>query len=346
MKNLHQSLEVFRAAIDRKGPEIPATLDLDAVVDQAQKLGLTPLCYRGLKALGISDGIMGALKEDHDRYAGLNLLNEEHYNTVIDAFALAHDAGALRHVPILLKGAHLRRTIYKNAPWARPMNDLDLLVHPEDRTEARSLMCRLGFQVSESPGPDYHRRLSHAETWIKPVSDRHVVLVDLHWRLTHAMRTRGDAALLHRDAEALTGSPKAWGLSFDHQVAHLALHLGHGFFQSGARSLVDLVLLLERQPTRALKLSDPVVSSARSSIFVALSAVGKTEASKNLGLSAFKRRLLKGLFDQQALFQSRAGVRANMTNLLRALALMEDGKRALAYPGYVASVQVARRLGS
>ncbi len=223
------------------------------------------------------------------------------------------------------------------------MNDLDLLVHPEDLHSAQTIMGDLGFVRVPSKGPDYHRRLSHAESWMKYISERHILLVDLHSRLTHAMRNKNDANLLHHRAVPLNGAPKAWGLCLDHQIAHLALHLAHGFFRNGSRSLFDALLLLDAHPQLKLDLEDPIVSSARSSIYVVLAAGGRVDDTHDLQLTAWKRKLLNRLFLNAPLFDAKENTGAQFENLFRALALMEDPKRAVVYPGYLASVQLARR---
>jgi len=347
MNGIHQVYKLCRAALsnDHSSQSVaelnPETLKL------AQTLGVGSLVYRGLLKMGSHGQDLSALKREHDRYVSLHLLNQAPYEETIESFAEAYECRALSYFPLLLKGAHVRRSLYTDLPWARPMNDLDLLVHPRDLKAAQMTLRELGFARIASHGPSYHRRLSHAESWARHISDRHLVLVDLHTRLTHAMRNKGDADILHEQAISLNGEPPAWGLCLNHQIAHLALHLGHGFFRSGSRSLFDLLLLLDANPDFELNVNDPVVLSAQSSIFVALAAAGLLqEHNEYFNMAPWRQKLLHGLFKADVLFQANENPGGRIVDLIRALALMEDPKRAITYPGYVASVQIARRLGA
>jgi hypothetical protein len=81
--------------------------------------------------------------------------------------------------PILLKGAHLAFAVYPD-PALRPMNDLDLLVAPEEVERASAVLHGLGYRVTFEIGPDTdYSRLHHERPVIRPGS----VQVEIHHRL-------------------------------------------------------------------------------------------------------------------------------------------------------------------
>jgi hypothetical protein len=106
---------------------------------------------------------------------------------------------------------------------------------------------------------------------------------------------------------------------------------------------MDLDLLLDTNEAHEIDIKDPVVKSARSNIYLALRALNRLDQHHTLRPSTLKASALKKLFPTDALFTPANGASGNFNNLLRALAIMDDPKRVIAYPGYLASVQLARR---
>src|SRR3989442_15030468 len=67
--------------------------------------------------------------------------------------------------PILLKGPAVARLLYEHDPSSRPYTDADLLVSPDERSRAETVLRQLGFEppvrtwlVDEAPHADAWRR--------------------------------------------------------------------------------------------------------------------------------------------------------------------------------------------
>ncbi len=91
----------------------------------------------------------------------------------------AFDAAGIE--TIVLKGAALAQTVYEDI-GLRPMNDIDLLVRPEDVEKAVAIMRRLDYQLN---APPEHRRgmwkTIHYDYPLKHRDDG--LLVELHWNV-------------------------------------------------------------------------------------------------------------------------------------------------------------------
>jgi hypothetical protein len=79
---------------------------------------------------------------------------------------------------IALKGTVLAEIIYKN-PALRAIGDIDILVHPRDIPQSRSLLNRLGYQqMPASPHWEHH---FHEVPYYKQAT--YLILLELHWDL-------------------------------------------------------------------------------------------------------------------------------------------------------------------
>lgn len=85
--------------------------------------------------------------------------------------------------PLLLKGAALARTLYRNDE-SRGYFDIDLLVAPEDLSAVGQVLGGLGYRnVSDLRGVDDVAGILHAQIWARLLPEFGNLTVDLHWQL-------------------------------------------------------------------------------------------------------------------------------------------------------------------
>jgi len=165
------------------------------------------------------------------------------YNDLARALRALSEAG----VPVIvLKGAALAETIYPSIAH-RPMGDVDLLVRPEDRDQARAALEDAGYRFLPEP----QQRFSPFDTEFTgemAFRRNEGPLIELHWQLTPAEWLRRlialDTEALWRDAQPLEiGGVQALHLSPPDTLFHLCLHLtAHSYVHpAGYRDIVQLL---------------------------------------------------------------------------------------------------------
>ena len=156
---------------------------------------------------------------------------------VADAVAALTAAG----LPvILLKGVSYVGVIYDD-PGERPMNDIDLMVRPDDHARAIDVLGELGWAPSTKRSE--RSRTHHATTLVF----RDIAL-DLHRSMIQPLRSRIDVhdlwlralPAIERDDEALRLDP------VDEAVLHL-VHIGRHELMVSAVAYVDARRLLRRR---------------------------------------------------------------------------------------------------
>lgn len=134
-------------------------------------------------------------------------------------------------VPLLaLKGAALNLTLFR-APHARPMTDLDLLVHPADVPAARRLLersgCRRGADLLRE---DFFPRVYYELEYF--CGDVYPTRIDLHARPFRPLRyacTVPPSAFWDAAAEVALGTARILVPSPEDMLLHLAVHAAvHG----------------------------------------------------------------------------------------------------------------------
>jgi hypothetical protein len=149
---------------------------------------------------------------------------------------LARIAAALaaRAVPVALtKGAATGRTIY-DSPAARPVNDLDLLIHAARVDDAVEALIPLGYRPDGPLGSGrfgrWQRRYRSELQMVCAAPDRRGLLVEFHWSLVELPYfieriPMQDVWATARPFEGLPGAslPDPASLLL-HSCAHLALH--------------------------------------------------------------------------------------------------------------------------
>jgi hypothetical protein len=151
--------------------------------------------------------------------------------------------GARAVPPVLLKGAHLAFGAYPD-PAARPMSDLDLLVHPDAVSEAATAMVSLGLVPMAAFSLEAESAHSaHLPPFVAPGR----LPVELHWRLLRPGQPyRVDTAALIRRARPFPAiAETARVLDPADAFLHVALHaIVNDLLDCGLRALVDLALLI------------------------------------------------------------------------------------------------------
>jgi hypothetical protein len=147
---------------------------------------------------------------------------------------------------VLLKGADLRLRVYPD-PAARPMNDLDILVPPEQADLARSILTGLGYRPMEpNPRPGFQERYSHAAGLLPPSGLS--LQMDLHWEIRegHGYYRLPWKFVKPRLQEIVCHNLTLKVLSPEHLLTHLCLHTYWEFTQW--RQFLDLALVIRQMP--------------------------------------------------------------------------------------------------
>jgi putative nucleotidyltransferase-like protein len=132
---------------------------------------LLPQLYRNLARLGVNDPTLGKLR-------GVYRHTWYRNNLLFHAAAPVLHALGERAIPVMvLKGGALA-TLYPSGLGARPMADLDLLVHDGDVGRAVRVLEQAGLEDVSLSGLDATRRTRHAAPFCRSGS----IEIDLHWR--------------------------------------------------------------------------------------------------------------------------------------------------------------------
>ena len=189
---------------------------------------LRPLLYCVAKESGLRDAYLAALARN------LRLLDRA--AQILDGA----EARGLRLLP--LKGAVMAGALYPD-PGARPMLDVDLLVHPEDFEGAIALAGELGFRRAYPERERYTARHAHDVSFV----DEKNLSIELHWRLWHELAADGSAEPLFARAIEIEifGKPRRVP-SWDDQLFATAVHAATHAFGDSPLWIFDLAFLIER----------------------------------------------------------------------------------------------------
>jgi hypothetical protein len=139
---------------------------------------------------------------------------------------------------IVLKGAHLRTTVYRS-PALREMIDVDVLVHREQLQRAVDVIGSRGFAPSSPFSVEVEAALRHD---LKALVGRGAV-IEIHWNITSPGRPHSiDPAELWRHAVPF-GPAGLGGLCLPPEdlVLHLCMHVAYQHqFEFGLRPFCDL----------------------------------------------------------------------------------------------------------
>lgn len=214
------------AFADRDTAELQRALALGGAPLQSLILGqqLAPLWHARTKA----DAFAG-----HRLNAAMVYLGQRSAQLEIDElFARKGIAYAV------FKGGGIRELVYDD-PSLRPCCDIDILVAPEQRSEAARVLVDAGYRLALEPAV-----ISHEVTLSKDV-----VAIDLHWGLLRPGRT--PASLTTQMLERRQQNRGRWILSDGDalfvMLVHPAFSKHLSASQMGLHRIADIVLWLQRR---------------------------------------------------------------------------------------------------
>lgn len=135
---------------------------------------------------------------------------------------------------IIFKGAVLRE-LYP-IPESRVMGDIDVLINPEDRDKAKSVLKQNGYNNDRANGPVYNY-------------SKDGVVVEVHTSIINGKAGRGDVTAVFADSmshgvfDGFTGT-----LEDDYHFAYLIAHIAHHFmfYGAGLKLILDLALMQKK----------------------------------------------------------------------------------------------------
>lgn len=221
----------------------PACLDWRAVLDRARENGVHAAAGQRLVVLAragapVPPDVVAEARDLRDRAVFRELEQRRLLARLLDAWAEAS-----LPPPLLLKGAALRETVYP-APWLRAMDDVDLLVSPDQVGAATAALGTLGFAAR---AVDPRRAVTeagwHSRTFVAPGAP---LRVDLHTALARPGRFSVEpyASLAWRERRFSIEGRAAAGLPDGDVLLGLALHAAEMSGRGALKRLVDMALLV------------------------------------------------------------------------------------------------------
>lgn len=182
---------------------------------------LKHLAEQGL-ADRIPDALLRGLKEQSRRLVVRGLKSYNQLTRIVDA---ASSAGIDL---LLLKGAYLARWIYRDLAL-RPFNDFDLLCRPADVSSMAGLLQKLGYvqDVAVAHSRIHARLMDAARPHAAPFDQPEWPRIEVHTALTvsHLEKSYPQEVVWNRAVPLDWEGRRAFRLSFEDQIVHLALHL-------------------------------------------------------------------------------------------------------------------------
>lgn len=160
-------------------PEAPAAIgaeEAESLLSAARAEGVSPLLYQHLGSQ-LPEPWARTLRQDALQHEALELMRQASDRQLVDTLTAAGiDA-------LLMKGAVLAYSIY-GSPGQRPRTDTDLLIREADVYGAKSILARLGYEVSAGDtGSTLHYQLFASRKL--PNGQAHAV--DIHWRISNRL---------------------------------------------------------------------------------------------------------------------------------------------------------------
>lgn len=246
----------------------------EVIIGDAAAHGLTPLLYRWLKR---SDTYRRLPVGPAHELAGQALAVAARNMVLADELGTILRALEERRLPCApLRGLALAERLYGDIT-ARPIGDLDLLVHKEDLSGVRTVLRGLGFREMD-------RRSGFAQAFsytLEFFRDRHGwIIIEPHWTITYPpFVDRVDMdRVWQRCVRGRVVGVETWLLGQEELLLHLCLHLAHGDGNAPLLWSYDLDRLL-RQGQEAFDWSR-VLSFARDARleFLLSQALGEVQA--------------------------------------------------------------------
>lgn len=221
------------AEADELSDVLREDLDWPLALAQAEREGVAGLVARELARLPLARGV--GLPRDPWQDA-LRTVAATNMAALAELSAMRQMLRREGRRVILLKGAALLHTVYREHVGLRPLGDVDLLVRPSDLPRLEEWLRARGYEPFTSLFPFFSRGAV--------AFDLHLEIVGSDWTARKASAFRLDPEVLRRDAAPLEADdPSTLVLSPVHQQLHLVIHgLKHSY--SRLMWLVDLALTL------------------------------------------------------------------------------------------------------
>ncbi|MCS7081293.1 MAG: nucleotidyltransferase family protein [Armatimonadota bacterium] len=218
-----------------------ANINWDTLIEQARRHEVAGLLYTLLPEEAPTD-VREALRRDYRTQLAGNTLYMQHLAKIVPAL---QGAGVRFAV---VKGAALIATTYTD--WAqRSMEDIDLLVHPEDTPQLRSVMNHLGWQEEDNDiaGAHFGERY-RAETSFVCREGEVLLRVEGHLDLPGFYPPARPAVWQQVTTVSAAGIGKLPVLHLSTHLSYLCTHLYYHHCGQGLKWLVDIALLVSRVP--------------------------------------------------------------------------------------------------
>lgn len=216
-----------------------ASICWGTVIEQAQQHGVAALLYTILPE-GVPAEVRDALRGDYRTQLAGNTLYMRH---------LAQIASSLREAGVrfaAVKGAALQATVYTD--WAqRSMEDIDLLVHPEDAPQFHLAMRRLGWQEEDNDiaGAHFGERYRAETSFIRQEGGM-LLRVEGHLDLPGFYPPSRPAVWQRVTTVSAEGIGDLPVLDLSTHLSYLCTHLYYHHCGLGLKWLVDIALLVSR----------------------------------------------------------------------------------------------------
>ncbi len=220
--------------------ETPPETAWDAVIRMAAQQGLAAVLYKQVKAAGAKERVppelWTLLQETYLDNAGRSLRRQHQVARILQMF---RDAD----IPVIaLKGAHLGAVVYDD-PALRPMQDLDVLVKPEDLSHAEDLLCERGYTLY-GDREEYEQEHFHYHYHLPDPAE---LPVELHWHLLppEVSSQLNLADLWQRAQPARLAGIESWVLAPEDVLVYLCLHTAYiHVFEGGLKTCYDIGQIL------------------------------------------------------------------------------------------------------
>jgi hypothetical protein len=233
------------AARVRLHRRLAGAVDWEAVVEAAQRHGITPLVYQELRAAPdglVSAAALATLKGLFDTNARRCLLLTGWLRRVVDRLA----AAGVEAIPY--KGPVLAALAYGSMA-GRQAGDLDVLIDPRKLTAAKEALHEEGFRPVFPLEGWQERQLVRSGHPYAVIRDRARIVVELHWSVSPRSLSAGRfaATLRERLAEVPVGRVTFRTLPTDALLIALCVH-GAKHVWERLGWIADVAELIARRP--------------------------------------------------------------------------------------------------
>lgn len=223
--------------------------DWNCFVERSNEHGIIALCWYNITETGNSENIPAPVLEKlHSGYLKSLTRNTFLLNMIDEVISLAKKENIKI---VLLKGIALEKTVFGNK-GLRQMNDLDILVMPEQALLLRKLLLNNGYESTPLISPLYENNLFQDGKHL-PELVKKGVSFEIHFKL---FRQKGNsvtgdffnkAFCIPDEKDHFYPEPR---LFFLYLVKHLDNHENEG--SSQLRLYADLVVLLDMYPDKII----------------------------------------------------------------------------------------------